>query len=403
MVVMWNTMNDTATSTVRFGSSPSKLTLVAHGSSSSYLQSFQHTVELNGLQTGREQYFYQCGDAQGGWSATFSFITKAKAARDASFAIGMVGDTGVKYSQNTSTQMQKRLGEFDFVWHVGDFAYSDDRKTQDYESTYNQFQREIEPIAAQRAYMTVPGNHDASCHSYGSWLCPPELDNFTAYRHRFNVPYEASGSATPMWYSFDFGNAHFVAIDTETSYKGSPEGVGTMWNAGPFGDQLKWLKNDLARANDPAQRAKVPWLFVLGHRPLYTTESIDWPLNAVQTLRDVLEELFAEFGVDVYFCGHVHAVERMWPVSKNGTVVEKSYDNPQSPVYIVNGAAGNIETHTDHWMAQTPEYLAKRNGADYGFAKLLVHNSTTLTWQFVRADDGEVDDEFTLTKTRSRS
>lgn len=46
------------------------------------------------------------------------------------------------------------------------------------------------------------------------------------------MPAVESGSGTNMWYSFDFGSAHFISIDTETDYPHSPEGKDTIFKAG---------------------------------------------------------------------------------------------------------------------------------------------------------------------------
>jgi len=65
-------------------------------------------------------------------------------------------------------------------------------------------------------------------------------------------------------FSFDYGLVHYVSIDTEVAYLGGPEGFNTTIGAGPFGDQLTWLTNDLTKAN--ANRAKVPWIVVGGKK-----------------------------------------------------------------------------------------------------------------------------------------
>ena len=124
------------------------------------------------------------------------------------------------------------------------------------------------------------------------------------------MPAEESGSNTNMWTSFDYANAHFISIDTETDYPHAPEGVDTIFKAGGFGDQLAWLEQDLAKA--AANRAERPWIIVGGHRPLYTASkkglsSIIWP-NTTGHLRAFVEDLFHKYNVDLYLCGHVHAV-----------------------------------------------------------------------------------------------
>lgn len=48
-------------------------------------------------------------------------------------------------------------------------------------------------------------------------------------------------------YSFNFGSAHFVSVNTETDYPDAPNdkfSIGGVGNGG-FGDQLRWLEEDL--------------------------------------------------------------------------------------------------------------------------------------------------------------
>ena len=74
----------------------------------------------------------------------------------------------------------------------------------------------------------MPGNHESECHSLHCILNSEirhSLKNFSAYNNRFHMPYAESGSSSNMWYSFNYGLAHFVALNTETDYKGAPEGL----------------------------------------------------------------------------------------------------------------------------------------------------------------------------------
>ena len=52
-----------------------------------------------------------------------------------------------------------------------------------------------------------------------------------------------------------------------------------------------------------------------------------------------LEPLLLAHGADFYFCGHNHNFETTWPL-RNNTLVQKSFDNPAAPFYVVSGAAG---------------------------------------------------------------
>ena len=96
--------------------------------------------------------------------------------------------------------------------------------------------------------------------------------------------------------------------------------------------------------------------------------------------------------------------ERLWPVFNgtvlNGTVADP-YHNPRAPVHIIAGAAG-CDEHSDDFNGGPPgEWSAVRLGrSEYGYGKLHVWNASHATWQQIRAPDGAVRDEVTITRSR---
>jgi len=199
-----------------------------------------------------------------------------------------------------------------------------------------------------------------------------------------------------MWYSFDYSYAHFISMSTETDFPSSPEGPGTLWGAGPFGDQMSWLEAELKTATLPENRAKRPWVIVVGHRPMYSTCKGEFPPGAKETLRSTIEKLLEQYNVDIFMAAHVHGYERMWPIC-DGVTEQKSYDNPKCPISIVNGAAGNVEGHET--FEDPTDYLAHINSKDYGFARMEVYNSTSIRWLWYRASDNGLDDDVWIHKT----
>jgi len=382
---MWYTSSATSTSTVNYGLDQS-LGQSATGTTQTYDVGFHHVVVVAGLKP-NTRYYYSVGDATDGFSTVYSVVTARAAGDPSSFVVGIIGDMGITNSQPTTDGLIAHLETTDFVWHIGDLGYSDDRLESSYESTWNTYMNQVQPIAATHAYMVMPGNHETTCTEVLPFTCAEQHRNFTAYRTRFHMPYAESGAVNNMWYSFDYGPVHFISISTETDFSGAPEGPGTYLNAGPFGDQVTWLKNDLQKA--AANRQQVPWIIVGGHRPVYSVEGFLSSLNLL------LEPLFLQYGVDFYFCGHVHLYERLWPVLK-GTTAQKDYNNPKSPVYIINGAAGNIEGHS---TAGSPlDYLAFSNAQDYGYGYLTVINSTAAKWDWYSATDQTLKDSITVIK-----
>lgn len=78
---------------------------------------------------------------------------------------------------------------------------------------------EIQPIAGEIPYMTIPGNHESNT-------------NFTHYKTLFKTP------GSELYYSFDYGHAHFVMMDSEAF-------VGRFHTERMLNEHLKWLQHDL--------------------------------------------------------------------------------------------------------------------------------------------------------------
>ncbi|RFU33816.1 hypothetical protein B7463_g2499, partial [Scytalidium lignicola] len=321
-----------------------------------------------------------------------------------------------------------------------------------YESNWDLWQQWVNNISVKVPYMVMPGNHEASCSEFDGpgnvltaylnnnqtngtapeaeltyFSCPPSQRNFTAYQHRFRMPGDETGGVGNFWYSFDYGLAHFVSIDGETDFANSPEwpfvrdlkGNETkpkenetyVTDSGPFGaingtfkntknyQQYQWLVSDLASVD----RTKTPWLIVMSHRPMYSSGVASYQVD----LRNAFEETLLQYGVDAYLSGHIHWYERMFPLGTNGTIDTGSiidnntyYTNSgKSITHIVNGMAGNIESHST--LSEDEGILnitATLDQIHYGFSKLNVINSTALKWTFIRGEDGSVGDELLLLK-----
>ncbi|TVY73422.1 Acid phosphatase [Lachnellula suecica] len=314
-----------------------------------------------------------------------------------------------------------------------------------YESNWDLWQQWMVNVTAKIPYMVMPGNHEATCSEFdgpGNVLTAyldddvsngtaptSNLTYYSSYQHRFRMPGDEVGGVGNMWYSFDYGLAHFISLDGETDFAYSPEwpfardvkGNETLptedetyvTDSGPFGSvgnykdtktyaQYQWLEKDLASVN----RTKTPWILVMSHRPMYSSQVSSYQSD----LREAFEDLLLQNGVDVYLAGHIHWYERLWPLGKNGTIDSPSivnnntyYTNPGvSMTHLINGMAGNVESHST--LGTGDDVLPITSVLDfqnYGFNKLRVINATAISFSFVKGSDGSVEDELTLLKHKS--
>ena len=152
------------------------------------------------------------------------------------------------------------------------------------------------------------GNHD--CYTLN---CQGYLD---AYYLPSNNP-----AGTERYYSFDYANAHFVALEVITE------------NTTPSTAMMAWLDQDLAATDKD-------WKFVYFHVPMYSNPAVHGD-DAV--IAAALGPIFESRGVDVVFQGHNHYYTRTYPID-GGTVVDQAqepdYLNPSAPIYVMTGGGG---------------------------------------------------------------
>lgn len=373
--------------TCQYGFSPFNLSSRASGRSYSYtaggFNGSLHEVLLAQLPSNRPTY-YQCGSSMSNvseWSDVKHFVLRlASVSEEAALEnmtwIGVIGDMGVDDSKHTidSLQRQSQAANMDLVVHGGDISYADDYFPSHTNShIWVKYMQEVESFAASSLYMTCPGNHEAQF-------------DFAAYNNWLPMPSTNSKSSSPYYYSFDHGGIHFTMMSTEHDFS-------------PGSLQYQWLEKDLEKAS-LGRNLGVPWLVVVGHRPLYcssVTVSRRCTEEAPQ-YREWLEGLLHRYKVDAYICGHNHQYERSYPVY-NMTVSSTSYVKPEGTVYIVNGAAGNPEHNDPNFMPQkdVPWRATHGKGLHTGWLRMRA-NSYLLQFEYLLSDTGEIADFFVISR-----
>jgi len=126
-----------------------------------------------------------------------------------------------------------------------------------------------------------------------------------------------------LWYSFDYGNSHFIALDSNKEFE-------------PGTEQYAWLENDL-------KNTRAVWKFAFFHHPPYSSGFHKSSLD----VRDAFTPLFRKYGLDIVFNGHDHFYERTYPIGSAFTET----DNPVTYVVTGGGGAKLYDIEPNIWTA----------------------------------------------------
>lgn len=338
MIIKWRT--DSATdSKVWYGTDLNNLSLTATNSK----DTINHTVKISGLAP-YTKYYYAVGSSAGilGGPEEMQFFTTSpvpdavqpirlwcigdfgKASEDQR----IVRDSYLNYAGNTHTDL--------WLW-LGDNAYpaGTDQEFQDkvFDSITGYYK-----LFKYMPFMPTPGNHD-----YES-VCPI-VCNFDPKYHKgpyfdiVDVPTEGEAGGVPshteLYYSFDYGNVHFISLNSE---------LGSLW--GPFdyngvftdGYQnspvMQWLKADLAAT-------KKTWKIAFWHQLPYSGQDVNsddfWEVY-MHAMRDHFNPVLEQYGIDLVLCGHDHDYQRTYLIHGLYGNSNTTFDSSRN---IINGTSGN--------------------------------------------------------------
>lgn len=372
-----------------------------------------HSVTISGLLPDTK-YYYQFGSIstilQG--DAENYFVTAPLQNASRKIRIAVLGDCGRSVDgkqQATLNAYQNYVGKnpAEILLLLGDNAYNNG---WDYEYQNNFFNIYQTSILKNHALFPSPGNHDYTN------VASHQIDKQIPYYNIFSVPQngECGGiaSGTPSYYAYNWGNIHFISLD---SY-GKEEASLRLYDT--TSPQVKWLKQDLA-----ANTQK--WTIVYWHHPPFTKGSHNSDteselINIRQNLLTILERN----GVDLVLCGHSHTYERSYLlngykgteqnfVSADHTISNSSgkYDGSSNSclyqvsnkkenhgtVYVVSGSAGTNDGVQTTFPHDALPFAFNEAGMFY----IEVENNR-LDAKFIQAD-GTVKDQFTMMKEVSQT
>lgn len=271
---------------------------------------FQYRATLTGLSRAtRYQYRIEANGVPlaSPLSRPFEFRTEAPG----SFRFLHFADAGEGSAQQYAIARQMHAHNVDFVLANGDLAY-DLATHSSIEENYYAVYREL---MAQVPFFATLGNHE-----YYTDAAKPSLSG--RVHPTLGVPYEDWG----RYYSFDWANAHIVALDTNWPLEKAADGTGAM---------LRWLDQDLANTRQF-------WRIAFFHHPGYATGKHAASAEAAR-VRDLVVPILERNGVHLVLTGHEHTYQRTYEL-KGGSIVEP---NAGGIVYLTSGGGGAQPSYFD--------------------------------------------------------
>ncbi|KAI3519197.1 hypothetical protein L1887_08224 [Cichorium endivia] len=327
-----------------------------------YSSGYIHHATINKLKY-NTKYMYELG--KGNSTRKFWFTTPPEIGPDVPYTFGIIGDLGQTQASNQTLEHYLASRKGQTVLYVGDFSYADVHPYHDNEK-WDTFGRFVEKSNAYEPWIYIAGNHELDV--------APEIDEyslFKPYKRRYHVPFKASQSRSPLWYSIKRASAHIIVLSSYSAFA-------------KYTPQYNWLKQDLAKVN----RSETPWLIILVHSPMYNSNNYHFMEG--EAMRVVFEPWFVKYKVDLVFSGHVHSYERSERVSNIRYNITDGLStpvkDPSAPVYITIGDGGNIEGIADSFTEKQPDYSAFRE-ASFGHALLEIKNRTHALYNWHRNQD----------------
>ena len=388
MTIRWRTSTATD-SEVRAGTSANNLSKIERSST----QTTEHEIRLTDL-TPNTTYYYSIGSSSSvlGSGTSYFFKTPPTTGSRNPTRIWVIGDSGTANSDAEAVYDAYRTltgTAYTDLWlMLGDNAYNTGTDTEYQQAVFDLYPE----LLKQTVVWPTIGNHDGTTADSES-ESGPYYDIFTLPRQA-----ESGGlaSGTEAYYAFDYGNVHFVVLD---SYETDRSETGAM---------MQWLRSDLQNTN-------ADWIIAFWHHPPYSKGSHDSDSDDRMTdMRSIALPILEGYGVDLVLTGHSHAYERSkfldghYQTSDtfsnsyeidNGSgrtdgtgAYKKKMGAPHSgAVYVVAGSSGQVSSsgNLDH----PAMYLSLR---ELG-SMILDVNGLTLNASFID-DTGTKRDYFTLSK-----
>lgn len=310
--------------TADFNGSFDNAATYSDGTCKEFRDQYSHKLTVSDLEPGTA-YTYRVGDAQANvWSDKGTFVTDDG---DNEFSFITIADVQASSDEKFAKAAETMKGamatcpDAEFMVNLGDFV--NDNTNDEWDWYFKNFAF----ANMNLTFAPVAGNHDGNITN---------KFNINVFESMFNLSNPNTNSSANgvngFYYSFDYGNAHFVVLNTNDMYPMTQS-------------QRNWLVNDVKGSD-------ADWNIVLMHRAAYSEgKNINKPDTII--MREVLLPLFDELNIDLVYAGHDHVYYRSYQVKDdkvvdNVTYVTENYNgeeitfavNPEGTVHILPSTAG---------------------------------------------------------------
>jgi hypothetical protein len=196
------------------------------------------------------------------------------------------------------------------------------------------------------------------------------------YLQKFNL--------TKQYYSFNYGNVHFLAMSSEVPFDKDSK-------------QYKFVNDDL---KSTSENKSINWIVAYIYEMLYTSPTFHKPTD---TIRDIYHPIFDKYHVDLVLQAHSHNYQRTYPIKYNDKDASKpviadkneaDYNNTDGTIFAVVGTAG-ADLH--NFTGQAP--FVVKQFQRFGFLDVnITGNGRIMKGTFYENRDGTDKDHFTITK-----
>lgn len=265
----------------------------------------RYEVRLDQLQPGQLYSYRLCAGDAGPCTTPNFFRTAPGPDEETPVVVVGLGDNGSALPEQAAT-MANLLARISLsasaLIHFGDMTHS--TSPQEFQDFLRVFGGSLDRLS----FWPVLGNHDTMDPLGTDFIL--RLESLPCA----GVPQEGCG----RYYSFDLGDAHFIALDSTD-----------FWSLQPGSQMLTWLTSDLAAT-------KKRWKIAYFHHPPFLTgfhAEDDLCAEARKNVVPILER----YGVQLVFSGHEHGYQRTFPLVGGQIVADPAIGT----TYVVSGGGGS--------------------------------------------------------------